>query len=87
MTYDEAVKTLVNAGLLDKSNTVAAAAALASPSIDLTYPAWAEALAEAGLIDEANVEAAATALEKAGEQEAKDDPEAFDDALQNAGIL
>lgn len=87
MTYDEALKTLVDAGLLDKTSTAAAAAALASPSVELTYPAWAEALAEAGLIDEANVEAAATAMEKAGEQEVKDDTEAFDDALQNAGIL
>jgi hypothetical protein len=87
MTYEEAVKTLVDAGLLDKADAGAAAAALASPSVEFTYPAWAEALAKAGLIDEANIEVATTALENAGDKEAEDDPAGFDDALENAGML
>ena len=87
MTYDEAVKTLVDVGLLDKADTGAAAATLASSSVDFTYPAWADALAKAGLIDQANIKAATAAMEKAGRAEAEDDSEAFDDALENAGIL
>ncbi len=87
MTYEEAVNTLVNAGLLDKADAGAAAAALASSSVEFTYPAWAEALSKAGLVDEANIEAATTALENAGEKVAEDDPAGFDDALENAGIL
>ena len=87
MTYEEAVKTLVDAGLLDTSDAGAAAAALASSSVDFTYTAWAEALYNAGLIDQANIEAATTAMEKAGRAEAEDVPEAFDDALENAVIL
>ena len=87
MTYEEAVKTLVDAGLLDKADTGAAAAALALPSVEFTYPAWAEALAKAGFIDEANIEAATTLMENAAEKEAEDDPDGFDDALENAGIL
>ena len=87
MTYDEAVKTLVDAGLLNEAETDAATAALASSSVDFTYPAWAEALSKAGLIDQANIKAATAAMEKAGRAEAEDDPEAFDDALENADIL
>jgi len=87
MTYEEAVKTLVDAGLLVKADAGAAVTALASSSVEFTYPAWAKALSKAGLIDEANIEAVTTALENAGEKEAEDDPAAFDDALENAGIL
>lgn len=87
MTYEKAVKTLIDAGLLDKTNVTAAVAALDLPAVEFTYPAWAEALARAGLIDKSDVEAAANAMLNAADQEAKDDPDAFDDALENAGIL
>ena len=87
ITYEKAVNALVNAGLLDKADTAAAAAVLAAPSVDMTYPAWDRALAEAGLLDRANVEAAAAAMEKAGVAEAKDDPAGFKESLENAGLL
>lgn len=87
MTYDEALKSLVDAGLLDETNLAAAVAALALPSVEFTYPAWAEALARAGLIDKVDVKAAATVMENAGDQEAEDNPDAFGDALENAGVF
>ncbi len=87
MTYEDAVNALVAAGLMDKSNVKAAVSVLESPSIEITYPAWAAALAKAGLIDKANVAAAADAMQKESMKIAKDDPKAFDDALENAGIL
>ena len=64
MTYEDAVNALVAAGLMDKANVAAAISVLESPSIDMTYPAWAAALAKAGLIDKANVRAAADAMQK-----------------------
>jgi hypothetical protein len=87
MTYEKAVKALVDAGLLDKADADAAVTSLTASSVELTYPAWAQALAQAGLIDEANREAAASVMEKAGIAEAKDDPEAFRESLEDAGIL
>ena len=87
MTYEKAAKVLVDAGLLDEADVGAAVTALDSTSVEFTYPAWAEALANAGLIDKANIEAATTVLENAGEKEADDDPEAFEDGLLGAGIL
>jgi hypothetical protein len=87
MTYEKAAQALVAAGLLDKDNLASAASVLASTSIDVTYPAWAEALAKAGLIGTADVGAAADAMEKAGKAEAEGDPQAFEDGLENAGIL
>ena len=87
MTYDKAVNSLVNAGLLDQDDAPAAAAAFASPSIEFTYPAWAEALAKAGLLDENNIEAATAAMEKAGGAEADTDPKSFEKGLEDAGIL
>ena len=87
MTYEKAVNALVDAGLLAKDDAPAAVKALDSPSIDMTYPAWAEALAKAGLLDEANKEAAASAMEDAQWAEADDDPKGFDEDLAGAGIL
>jgi hypothetical protein len=87
MTYEKAAQALVAAGLLDKDNVASAATVMASNSIDVTYPAWAEALAGAGLIDKADVGAATDAMVKAGQAEAEDDPQAFEDGLENAGIL
>ena len=87
MTYEEAVKTLVDAWLLDKTDASAAAKALASPSVEFSYPARTEALVKDGLMDEANVEAATATLENEGDKEAEDDPAGFDDALENAGLF
>ena len=87
MTYEKAVNALVDAGLLDKADASAAVAALAATSVEFTYPAWARALAQAGLVDRANVEAVASVMEEAGIAEAKDDPQAFKESLEDAGIL
>jgi hypothetical protein len=48
MKYEEAIKTLLDAWLLDKTDASAAAKALASPSVEFSYPAQAEALVKAG---------------------------------------
>jgi hypothetical protein len=48
MTYEEAVKTLVDAWLLDKTDASAAAKTLASPSVEFSYPAQAEVMVKAG---------------------------------------
>ena len=87
MTYEKAVNALVAAGLLDKADEAAAISALDSSTVEFTYPDWAQALAKAGLIDQAEVGAAADAMEQAGQAEAKDDPDAFEAGLENAGIL
>jgi hypothetical protein len=87
MPYEEAVNTLVKAGLLDKVDADTAVAVLASSSVDLTYPGWAESLAQAGLLDKADAEAVISTLEQAGAAEANDDPAAFEKGLENAGIF
>jgi hypothetical protein len=87
MTYDKAVNALVAAGLLDQAKVKTATSVLAGPSVEFTYPAWADALAQAGLIDKSEVGAATDAMEQAGVVEAKDDPDAFEAGLENAGIL
>ena len=87
MTYEKAVQALVTAGLLDQSVKAAAVTALKQPSVEFTYPDWARALAKAGLIAKSDVDSAADVMEKAGQQEAEDDPESFDKGLENAGIL
>ena len=87
MTYEKAAKALVAAGLLDQANVASAISALDSPTVEFTYPDWADALAKAGLIGKAEVGAAADVMEKAGWSEAKDDPDAFEAGLENAGIL
>ena len=86
MTYGKAVNALVDAGLLDQADIGTAITALSSPSVEMTYPAWAEALVRAGLLTEANLEAAIAAMEKAGWAEAEDDPDAFEEGLEDAGI-
>jgi len=87
MTYEKAAKALVAAGLLDKANVAAAISALEAPTVEFTYSDWADALVEAGLIDKAEAGTAADVMEQAGFDEAKDDPTAFDEGLENAGIL
>ena len=87
MTYEKAVNALVAARLLDKTKVATAVAALNKPNVEFTYPDWAEALAKAGLIAKSDVDSAADVMEKAGQQEAEDDPESFDKGLENAGIL
>jgi hypothetical protein len=87
MTYEDAVNALVTAGLMDKANVAAAVSVIESPSVDMTYPAWAAALVKAGLIDKANVSAAADAMQNESMKIADDDPQAFEDALRGAGIL
>ena len=87
MTYQKAVKALVDAGLLDQADTGTAIAALGSPSVEMTYPGWAEALVRAGLLTEANLAAAISVMEKAGGAEAEDDSPGFEEGLENAGIF
>ena len=86
MTYEKAAKALVDARLLDQANARMAAAVLAWPSTNVTYPAWAKALVRARLLTEANLEAAIEVMEKAGWAEAEDDPDAFEEGLEDAGI-
>jgi hypothetical protein len=81
------VNAFVAAGLLDKTKVATAVAALNQTNVEFTYPDWAEALAKAGLITESEVDSAADVMEKAGQKEAEDDPKAFDEGLENAGIL
>jgi hypothetical protein len=87
MTYDKAVQALAAAGLLDPAQVEAAVAVLNQSNVEFTYPDWAEALAKAGLIGAAEVDAAAQVMEQAGWAEAKDDPDAFEEGLEDAGIL
>ena len=87
MTYEKAVDALAKAGLLDKGNAGTAEAVLVASSVEPTYPAWAQALAQAGLLDRNKVETAAAVMENAGVAEAEDDPQGFEESLQNAGIL
>jgi hypothetical protein len=87
MTYEKAVQALVKAGLLDQIQVKTAVAVLQKPNVEFTYPDWAKALAKAGLIAQGNVDKVADVMEQAGQDEADDDPDAFDKGLENAGIL
>ena len=87
MTYEKAAQALVAAGLLKLAQTATAVTVLKQSNVEFTYPAWAEALANAGLIAAAETGAAADVMEQAGWAEAEDDPKAFDEGLENAGIL
>jgi hypothetical protein len=87
LTYEKAVSALVRAGFLDVADADVAVAALSASTVEFTHPAWTDALAQAGLIDGTNVEAAVSAMEKAALAEAGEDPEGFDEGLENAGIL
>ena len=87
MTYDKAVQALVTAGLLDPTQAGSAVSVLKKPNVEFTYPDWAKALAKAGLIAETDTNTAADVMEKAGWDEAKDDPDAFEEGLEEAGLL
>lgn len=87
MTYDKAVNALVDAKLLDKGDTAAAVKALQAHSVEFTYPDWAAALEKAGLIKGKDVDKAAEVMEEAGQKEADEGGDDYDDALRNAGIL
>ena len=87
MTYEKAVQILVKAGLLDPAQVNTAVGVLNKPNVEFTYPDWAEALANAGLIAAADTDRAAEVMEQAGWAEAEEDPEAFEEGLEDAGIL
>ena len=87
MTYEKAVKALIDAGLMSKDKREAAIQALKAPSVEFTYPDWAQALQEAGVIAGMDVDKAAEVMQEAGIKEAEEGGEDFDEALSNAGIL
>ena len=87
MTYEKAVKALIDAGVMNEDKADAAIAALKGHSVEFTYPDWAEALAKAGVIAQLDVDKAATVMEDAGQKEAEEGGEDYDEALRNAGIL
>ena len=87
MTYEKAVQALVTAGLLDPTQTDSAVSVLKKPNVEFTYPDWAKALAKAGLIAGTDTNTAADVMEKAGWDEAEDDPDAFEEGLEEAGLL
>jgi beta-lactam-binding protein with PASTA domain len=87
MTYEKAVKALIDAGLMVDDKREAAIQVLAAPSIEFTYPDWAQALQEAGVIAGMDVDKAAEVMQEAGLKEAEEGGEDFDEALGNAGIL
>lgn len=87
MTYEKAVKALINAKLMSKDKTDAAIEALQAPSVEFTYPDWAATLVKAGVVAGMDEEKAAEVMEEAGRKEAEEGGEDFDDALRNAGIL
>ena len=87
MTYEKAIKALIDAGLMSEDKSEAAIAALEAPSVEFTYPDWAQALLDAGVIAGLDVDKAADVMQEAGYAEAEKGGEDFDEALRNAGIL
>jgi hypothetical protein len=87
MTYEKAVKALVDAGILNKSRSAEAIAALEKDSVEFTYPDWAAELMKAGLIARADQEKASVVMQAAGHEEAQKGGSDYEDALRNAGIL
>jgi hypothetical protein len=87
MTYEKAVKALIDAGLMGDDKREAAIQALEAPSIEFTYPDWAQALLDAGVIAGMDVEKAAEVMQEAGYKEAEEGGEDFDESLRNAGIF
>ena len=87
MTFEKAAQALVAAGLLEPAQVETAVTALDQSNVEFTYSAWAEALAKAGLIAAAEIDTAANVMEQAGWAEAKDDPKAFEEGVEDAGIL
>jgi hypothetical protein len=86
MTYEKAVKALIDAGLMSEDKQVAAVKALEASSVEFTYPDWAEALYKAGLIAKLDIEKAAEVMQDAGRKEAQQGGDDFDEALRDAGI-
>ncbi len=87
MTYEKAVKALIDAKLMSADKTEAALAALEDHSVEFTYPDWAEALAKAGVIASLDTEKAAKVMMEAGKKEADEGGDDYEEALRNAGIL
>ena len=67
MTYEKAVKALIDAGLMSKDKREGAIKTLEAPSIEFTYPDWAQALANAGVIAGMDVDKAAAVMQEAGQ--------------------
>ena len=86
MTYAKAVQALIDAGLLNPPQAKPAITALDRSNVEFTYSAWAQALVAAGLISAGDAGTAADVMEKAGWVEADDDPDAFDQGLEDAEI-
>ncbi|MCB0226574.1 MAG: hypothetical protein KDI02_22970 [Anaerolineae bacterium] len=86
MTFEKAVQALIAAGLLEPTQAQTAITTLQQPNVEFTYPDWAKALTKAGLIASTDTDTAADVMEKAGWAEAKDDPDAFREGLEGAGI-
>jgi hypothetical protein len=86
MTYEKAVKALINAGLMTEDKLEAAVEALEVPSVEFTYPDWADALYKAGVIAQLDVDKAAEVMQAAGLKEAQEGGDDFDEALRDAGI-
>ena len=87
MTYEKAVKALIDAGVMSEDKSDVALAALKVHSVEFTYEDWAEALVNAGVIAGLEVDQACAVMLEAGHKEAEEGGEDFDEALRNAGIL
>jgi len=87
MTYEKAVKALLDANLISEDKVDTAVRALKAHSTEFTYPDWAAALAEAGVIASMDKDKAAEVMMEAGRKEAEQGGDDFDEALSNAGIL
>ena len=86
MTYEKAVKALINAGLMTEDKLEAAVEALEVPSVEFTYSDWADALYKAGVIAQLDVDKATEVMQAAGRKEAEEGGDDFDEALRDAGI-
>ncbi len=87
MTYEKAVKALLEANLISEDKVDAAVEALKAHSTEFTYPDWAATLAQAGVIAGMDEDKAAEVMMEAGRKEAEEGGDDFDEALGNAGIL
>jgi hypothetical protein len=86
MTYEKAVKALLDANLISEGKVDAAVGVLKAHSTEFTYPDWAAALVKAGVIAGMDEDKAAEVMMEAGRKEAEEDSDDFDEALRNAGI-
>ena len=87
MTYEKAIKALLDANLISEDKVDVALAALKAHSTEFTYTDWAAARASAGVIANMDFDKACDVMLEAGEEEAEEGGEDFDEALRNAGIL